>query len=79
MKSRQERRKHDRQVRKKVGQLMALSKENAKVSSIKKFKSNFKSIQRIETDLMDLGVLKRPSRFQIFFYRLKAKLFRGFF
>ena len=58
---------------------MALSKENAKVSSIGKFKSNFKNIQRIETDLMDLGVLKRPSRFQILFYKLRARIFRGFF
>lgn len=72
--SRQQRRARERKVDKKVGQLIGLRAENFTVRNEKKAKANLKNMIRLEGELMELGVIKRPGKFRTFFGRLRMTL-----
>lgn len=72
--SRQARRKNQRDAEKKVGQLFALIKENNKTRNGMTHRKNLRNIVRLQSELTDLGVIKRRNKFQIFWGRTKATL-----
>lgn len=72
--SRQQQRKAQRDTNRKVGQLIGLRAENFTVRSVKKARTNLKSIIRLEGELMDMGVIKRPTRWDIFWGRLRITM-----
>lgn len=73
MSSRQQRRKEEREKSKKIGQLLAIKDELKKPSMrIRQYVANRKNLIRLEGDLMELGVIRKPTRWEKFVGRLKS-------
>lgn len=72
--SRQAERAKQRAIDKKIGQLVSLKFENAHIRNRKGAQANLKNMIRLEGELMDLGVLKRPTKWQTFWGRLRITL-----
>jgi hypothetical protein len=67
--NRQERRKFIRTAEKKLGQLQAANNELKQDITVKRAKENYKAIARLKSDLVEMGVFRRVTRWE----RLKAK------
>lgn len=67
-------RKQERDANKKVGQLIGLRAENFHVQSRAKAQANLKSILRLERELMEMGIIKQPTRWETFIGRLRITL-----
>lgn len=72
--SRQAKRAKRRSIDKKIGQLISLRAENFTLTSMKKARANLKSMFRLEGELMELGVIKTPTRWETFWGRLRITL-----
>lgn len=70
--NRQLKRKVERDLTKKVGQIKALKQELSQPISQAKAKSNYKNLLRLQGDLYAMGAIKRPGPVKTFIGRLKA-------
>jgi len=73
MSSRQQRRHEERLKSKKVGQLLSIKNELSKPTMrVREYVANRKNLIRIEGELMEMGVIRKPTRLEKFIGRLKS-------
>lgn len=70
--NRQQKRRAERTIRKKAGQLMAIHNEEAQGVSREKAHANHKNFMRLQNELMEMGAIKKPNLIQKAIGKIKA-------